>query len=172
MAFSLFNIRKCAAGPVAWLMILAMLSPISPHVAEGVALCIGEGHVEVEAAGASHHDGRTTPLAPIGAGKRAQSVSQPHALLDAASQASPAPSGEEECVDVPLRLVKTGDTCYQAVSSGDGEKVPPRLVSQSARFSHASDLALSPLSSDAREPRRPSATVPLAPSSSTVVLLI
>lgn len=181
---SLLRIRKHWAGPLAWLMVLAMLSPVSPHLVEGIALCLGEDHIGVEATGASHHEGLAAPLASAGAenidteNTDAQKSSQPapprRTILEEATQASTAPSsGEDECVDVPLRLVKTGDTCYQAVpSSSDGEQVSPLFASQTL-FARVKTQTPSP-GSDARESRRAGGAAPTSPSpsSSTVVLLI
>ena len=181
MTFSLLHIRKRLATPLAWLMVLAMLSPLSPHLVEGVALCIGEDHVGVEATGASHHsnDGRVAPLAPINTKDAASqpallpfghAPSAPHAVAGASETPSPS-----ECSDVPLRVVRSGDACYQAVQTGGGPDVPPLLASQMADFAHAGETSPSAPTSGARESRiSPRATVPSASplSSSTVVLLI
>ena len=179
---SLFHIRKHLAAPLAWLMVLAMLSPLSPHLAEGVALCIGEGgHVGVEATGAAHHESdseREAPLAPAREGTGAPfAQSSPDdspgaSLVSADAPEAPSP---DECSDIPLRVVQPGDACYQAVQASGGPDVPPLLVSQVPRFARASDAPPSaPSDSDARERRRsPRAATPSSLlASSTVVLLI
>ena len=171
---SLFYIRKRFAGPLAWLMVLAMLSPLSPHLAEGVALCIGESHVGVEATGAAHHsdDGRATSLAPANAEGTASMLPghTPGALL-AFTGAPEAPS-PNECSDIPLRLVKTGDACYQAVQASGEPDVPPLLVSQTARFTRAGPSAPND-DYGAHERRSLRATPSSSPlANSTVVLLI
>ena len=181
MKMSIHGVRKHLAKPLTWLMVLAMLSPLSPHITEGIALCIGEGHVGVEATGASHHeDGRTAALAlaetiALAETKsETQQASSSHHPLIAAAGESEAPS-RSECSDVPLHLVKAGDACYQAVQSGEKEDVPPPMASQNIDFVHVGDAALSaPNDSGASEPHSPRATTPPSPpaSSSTVVLLI
>jgi hypothetical protein len=102
MPFSLLTIRK-HLKPLTWLLGLALLLSASPHLAQGLVLCIGEDHVEVEASGAQHHAG-------------SEGAEKAPAALAATSSASFHDSSAA-CIDVPLRAARGNDLCHQATRS-------------------------------------------------------
>ena len=153
---SLVSIRKRLA-PAALLLVLLMLLPASTHVARGLVLCIGEGHVGVEAAGPSHHETRTD-LGAAASGALGDHIEE---VFTAATEKS------SDCLDLSIGSAQATDVCHQAVK-GDLPDVEALSLSQPA-------IALGPGFS-ADRPRRPAgahAPFPSSPASlSTVVLLI
>lgn len=119
MRLSLLNMRS-RLKPLVWLVLLTMLPVFSPHLVEGVVLCIGESHVAVESVAANHHDGldaqsnsQAQPDTDLGSFVRALRDEQGSAVSDSS------------CLDLPLRITQGADRCHQAVQSekqrGGGE---------------------------------------------------
>lgn len=169
MSLSLLTIRK-HLRPLAWLLGIALLVSASPHLAQGLVLCIGEDHVEVEAFGTGHHAGDAAEEA----GAFDAEVSA--AALDASIEESSAlRQSDAPCIDVPLRAARADDPCHQAVSARLLQAADVLLAKASlpavalllgASASAASDAPTHPL---------PSSEVPAASSLralSSVVLLI
>jgi hypothetical protein len=176
MKGSLFHIRKRWGAPVAWFMVLAMLSPMSAHGAERIVLCISDGdHMGVEASAASHHDERAVSKAAAFKAKAEASFRKSAPPASPARLAAASESGDDSssCTDVPLRLVRAGDACYQAVPSVSGADVPapaeqptPLLVAQRA------PVPAPPRESVAQHEQRAPASPFSLLYSSTVVLLM
>ena len=106
MQISILDIRQRLAAPLAWLLALAVLAPASPHLAQGLVLCIGEKHVSVEAPSLAHHDGNQAT--------RSSDAPQGSPLFQDAEMDS---QGEQPCMDLPLRIARAGDLCHQAIQS-------------------------------------------------------
>ena len=106
MPLSLLKTKK-HLSPLAWLLVLAIFVPASPHIAQGLVLCIGQGHVKVEAAEAGHHERSVSN--PVLTGSPID-VEHPAPALQAASDRSESP-----CLDLPMPV--TADICHQAARS-------------------------------------------------------
>lgn len=104
MPLSLLRLRK-HLQPLTWLLGFALLISVSPHLTQGLVLCIGESHVEVEASGPLHH-----------ASIAGMATSSTSAELRGADGSAFKESGAP-CIDVPLRAARGSDLCHQAVSS-------------------------------------------------------
>ena len=196
MKLSLLYIRTRAAAPLVWLLAFALLVPASPHLTKSLVLCVAEGHVDVEAAGPSHHEGIAASNTDVSAWQDARgatnrfSEAQPGRARFFQGELSQSELSQSElsqserqapaCADIPLSLSRANDPCHQAVvGAGSGEDVPlpqlarhlhPHVAASIGNFSAASP------SSPARVSKKGEASA-LAPSSSprlsgTVVLLI
>ena len=105
---SLFSIRKHLAQPAVLLLALFVVFPASPHVAQGLALCIGsDGHTAVTPA--PHSSGHSN--APRQQDRTAQeTASAPASALAGAEEAE---EHGGRCIDVAL--TGTNDPCTSAV---------------------------------------------------------
>ncbi len=116
---SLLHIRR-RLKPLVWLMLGALLPAFSPHLAQGVVLCIGEGHVAVESVQADHHDGDEKQASRLASSSLASSGLAPMEVRTV--PAAPVirdiqrgATGDAPCTDVPIRITRAADTCHQAV---------------------------------------------------------
>lgn len=117
---SLLTVRK-HLRPLAWLLGLALLVSASPHLAQGLVLCIGENHVEVETSGAGHHTSGQRPATASAPASLAPSTATAGATAVEASASFQVSRALYErgaaCIDVPLRAARSSDLCHQAMRS-------------------------------------------------------
>lgn len=128
---SLLKARKRLV-PLVWLLALAVLAPASSHLAQGLVLCIGAGHVEVEATGSGHHDGRSKT--PASVSRTLAIPAPPTPVFRKRSEREDVP-----CLDVPLRFARAADLCHQAVKSEAPNVAPFALPVLAHAFSMDDD---------------------------------
>ncbi|WP_022835873.1 hypothetical protein [Salisaeta longa] len=122
MRLSLLNIRS-RLKPLVWLLLVTVLPSFSPHLAQGMVLCISESHVAVESARADHHDE-----------SRAQaSTLSSHSLPMVATfgDAQPTAVDDVSCTDVPIRMTRADDVCHPVIqvdTSGADKHSVDRVV--------------------------------------------
>lgn len=156
MHLSLLNMRT-RLKPLVWLLLAAVMSSFSPHLAQGIVLCIGENHVAVESVQSAHHD---NPLSEY----RTQANAFESGELQP-TNVQHVSDNRTSCTDVPIWMSRAGDTCHQAIQV-DTRGADARFVVQSvltvdldppARSTHTAFSSDEPASSS----RHPHSTVVL-----------
>ena len=112
--------------PIVWLLLVAMLPALSPHMAQGmVVLCIGDDHVAVETATGHHastQDQESPERDPFSGGTDDSTISQldPQSDLRLDPQLDPQLEsvGQEPCTDILLHDSASVDVCHPAITAG------------------------------------------------------